>query len=259
MANTGRTVSKYNRLYLGNSTIGLDLSCNTMSVGEAGIDFDVDEQAAYCWEVKGGLPDRGNLTLGPVNMSLNAGTAELHDAMVALEGSQIAACLAVGIREAPTYGSPAFLWQGSLKSYQSAPAGGMVMATATLSGDNAETNLYYSKPWGVVVHPLGTETAQNTATAGTIIDNGAPSANGGYLFYDYTVLDGTLDNTVAILEESADAATWSTLILQPDIIAAPAAGIIQLAPGSTVKRYLRWQLAFDAGTTATFLLAFVRG
>ena len=63
MANTGRTVSKYNRLYLGNSTIGLDLSCNTMSVGEAGIDFDMDAQAAYCWEVKGGLPDWGNITL----------------------------------------------------------------------------------------------------------------------------------------------------------------------------------------------------
>ncbi len=258
MANTGRTVSKYNRLYLGNSTTGLDLSCNTMSVGEAGIDFDIDEQAAYCWEVKGGLPDWGNLTLGPVNMSLNAGTAELHDAMVALEGSQVSACLAVGIREAPTYGSPAFLFQGSLKSYQSAPAGGMVMATATLSGDNAETNLMYSKPWGVVVHPLGTETAQNTATAGTIIDNGAATTNGGYLFYDYTVLDGSLDGAVAILEESADAATWSTLILQP-AISAPAAGIIQLAPGSTVKRYLRWQLGFDAGTTATFFLAFVRG
>ena len=258
MANTGRTVSKYNRLYLGNSTIGLDLSCNTMSVGEAGIDFDVDEQAAYCWEVKGGLPDRGNLTLGPVNMSLNAGTAELHDAMVALEGSQIAACLAVGIREAPTYGSPAFLFQGNLKSYQSAPAGGMVMATATLSGDNAETNLMYSKPWGVVVHPLGTETTPNTATAGTIIDNGAATTNGGYLFYDYTVLDGSIDDGLALLEESADAATWSTLILQP-ALTAPAAGIIQLAPGTTVKRYLRWQLGFDAATTATFFLAFVRG
>jgi len=229
-----------------------------MSVGEAGIDFDVDEQAAYCWEVKGGLPDRGNLTLGPVNMSLNAGTAELHDAMVALEGSQIAACLAVGIREAPTYGSPAFLFQGNLKSYQSAPAGGMVMATATLSGDNAETNLMYSKPWGVVVHPLGTETTPNTATAGTIIDNGAATTNGGYLFYDYTVLDGSIDDGLALLEESADAATWSTLILQP-ALTAPAAGIIQLAPGTTVKRYLRWQLGFDAATTATFFLAFVRG
>ena len=258
MANTGRTVSKYNRLYLGNSTNGLDLSCNTMSVGEAGVDFDMDAQAAYCWDVKGALPDRGNLTLGPVNMSINAGTAELHDAMVALEGSQIAACLAVGIREAPTYGSPAFLWQGSLKSYVSAPAGGMVMATATLSGDNAETNLYYSKPWGVVVHPLASATAGNTATAGTIIDNGAASTNGGYLFYDYTVLDGSLDGAVAILEESADASTWSTLILQP-AITAPAAGIIQLAPGSTVKRYLRWQLGFDAATTATFFTAFVRG
>ena len=258
MANTGRTVSKYNRLYLGNGTTGLDLSCNTMSVGKAGIDFDVDEQAAYCWEVKGGLPDWGNLTLGPVNMSLNAGTAELHDAMVALEGSQVSACLAIGIREAPTYGSPAFLFQGNLKSYQSAPAGGMVMATATLSGDYAASPLQYSKPWGVVVHPLGTETAGNTATAGTIIDNGAPSTNGGYLFYDYTAIDGLLDSAEAILEESADAATWSTLILQP-ALSAPAAGIIQLAPGSTVKQYLRWQLGFDAGTTATFFLAFVRG
>ena len=258
MANTGRTVSKYNRLYLGNGTTGLDLSCNTMSVGKAGIDFDVDEQAAYCWEVKGGLPDWGNLTLGPVNMSLNAGTAELHDAMVALEGSQVSACLAIGIREAPTYGSPAFLFQGNLKSYVSAPAGGMVMATATLSGDYAASPLQYSKPWGVVVHPLGTETAGNTATAGTIIDNGAPSTNGGYLFYDYTAIDGLLDSAEAILEESADAATWSTLILQP-AISAPAAGIIQLAPGSTVKQYLRWQLGFDAATTATFFLAFVRG
>ena len=258
MANTGRTVSKHTRLYLGNSANGLDLSCNTMSVGEAGIDFDMDAQAAYCWEVTGALPDRGNITLGPVNMSINAGTAELHDAMVALQGSQVAACLAVGIREAPTYGSPAFLWQGSLKSYQSAPAGGMVMATATLSGDNAEENLYYSKPWGVVVHPLASATAGNTATAGTIIDNGAASSNGGYLFYDYTVLDGSLDGAVAILEESADAATWSTLILQP-ALTAPAAGIIQLAPGSTVKRYLRWQLGFDNATTATFFLAFVRG
>ena len=258
MANTGRTVSKYNRLYLGNSTIGLDLSCDTMSVGEAGIDFDIDEQAAYCWDVKGGLPDWGNLTLGPVNMSLNAGTAENHDAMVALQGSQVSACLAIGIREAPTYGSPAFIWQGSLKSYVSAPAGGMVMATATLSGDNAETNLYYSKPWGVVVHPLASETGQNTATAGTIIDNGAASTNGGYLYYNYTVLDGSLDGAVGILEDSADASAWSLLIPRP-AIAAPAAGIIQLAPGSTVKRFLRWQLLFDGATTATFFLAFVRG
>ena len=257
MANTGRTVSKYNRLYLGNSTIGLDLSCNTMSVGEAGIDFDIDEQAAYCWEVKGGLPDWGNLTLGPVNMSLNAGTAELHDAMVALEGSQVSACLAIGIREAPTYGSPAFLWQGSLKSYQSAPAGGMVMATATLSGDYAASPLQYSKPWGVVVHPLGTETAAgNSATAGTIIDNGAATTGGGYLFYSITALDGNIDPV--LLEDSADAETWTTLVSQSGL-SAPAAGIIQLAPGSTVKRYLRWQISFDTATTATFFLAFVRG
>ena len=110
-----------------------------------------------------------------------------------------------------------------------------------------------------MVHPLVTETTQNTATAGTIIDNGAASTNGGYLFYDFTVLDGSLAGAVALLEESADAATWSTLIVQP-LIAAPAAGIIQLAPGSTVKRYLRWQLYFDdPETTATFFLAFVRG
>jgi len=233
-----------------------------MSVGKAGIDYDFDDTAAYCWSVKGGLLDQGNLTLGPINMSIDTATAStgavIHDDLAAINGGPIVAALAVGIRELPVIGSPCFCFEGSLKSYVSSPAGGMVMATATFVADNpAAAPLKYAQPWGVVLHPLGAETAANASTA-DVVDNGAATTNGGYVLL--VVTDIAVDGAPAIfIEESADGTTYTPLTGASISPTSEGAWIAQVAPGTTIKQFTRWQFDPDGASAATFFMAFVRG
>ena len=257
----GRTVSKYNRVYLGDSTHGVDLSCHVLDVGDLSIDFDGDPIAAYCWGVKGTLLSNATITAGPINAILSAGEAgDLHTTMTALQGRPISMGIAIGINQVPTLGDPIFVLSTDLKSYTGLEsAGGMVTMNATLGGGADSTaGMKYGKAWGTILHGLAAASAANASTA-DIFDGGAASAAGGFMFYCLTSLDG--GNVTLSIEDSADNSTYTALTgATSGALTEAGCGIVQLGTNATVRRYLRWQLALAGGaTTATFLIAFVRG
>lgn len=257
----GRTVSKYNRVYLGDSTHGVDLSCHVLDVGDLSIDFDSDPIAAYCWAVKGTLLSNAAITAGPINAILSAGAAgDLHTTMTTLQGSRISMGIAIGIKQVPTLGDPIFVLSTDLKSYTGLEStGGMVTMNATLGGGADNTaGMKYGKAWGTILHGLAAASAANASTA-DIFDGGAASAAGGFMFYCLTSLDG--GNVTLSIEDSADNSTYTALTgATSGALTAAGCGIVQLGTTATVRRYLRWQLALaDGATTATFLIAFVRG
>ena len=260
MANTGRTVSKFTKVYIGDATHVAELACYTNDVGQSGVDFTEAVDGSFCQTVKGSLLERGTVMAGPINVMIYADTADQnpHNVLTALQGLPVVLSEAIGIREYPTTGTPAFVYSGTLKSYQAAPSSGMVYGTATLTGAASTQGMNYMQPWGVVLHGLAAASAANTSTA-DIVDNGAATAAGGYLFYALTSLDG---GTATIsVDDSADNATYAALTgAATSALAAPGCGIIQLGTTAAVKRYLRWQVALAGGaTTCTFYLVFVRG
>lgn len=257
MANTGRTVSKYTRLYGGTAAFGLDLSADTTAFGEIGLDADFTENAAYSWEVKGGILGSITQTLGPINQVINSdGTTLAHDRLAGAQGTTITLLLALGIRQAPTYGTDIVAGEWELKSYVRDDTDGMVTATIQLAKKAGVVN--YPRFFGKLLHALGAETAANTGTT-VVVNNGAASAAGGYFVYCLTAVDaGTATLSV---DESADGTTYTALTgATSGALAAPAAGIVHLATDAAVKQYLRFQVALAGGaSTATFVSGFIRG
>lgn len=168
--------------------------------------------------------------------------------------------IAIGINQVPTLGDPIFVLSTDLKSYTGLEsAGGMVTMNATLGGGADNTaGMKYGKAWGTILHGLAAASAANASTA-DIYDGGAASAAGGFMFYCLTSLDG--GNVTLSIEDSADNSTYTALTgATSGALTAAGCGIVQLGTTATVRQYLRWQLALaDGATTATFLIAFVRG
>ena len=70
------------------------------------------------------------------------------------------------------------------------------------------------------------------------------------------------DGTAAIkIQDSPDDSAWTDLVTSGDKDASstPKSGIVATATDETIDRYLRWQLALNTATTATFAVAFIRG
>lgn len=260
MANTGRTVNKYARLYLGNASLAVDLSCHVMQLGQLGVDWEYRESVGLCWSIKGGLLDRAVHSVGPINAMMAAGVAgDLHTTLTALQGVNVYMAAALGIRQLPTFGTPAFVTCLPCKRYAGLDDGGLLAMTIDFaSAHPADVAMNYDNPWGAIIHPLQEETAANTGTT-DVIDNAAASAKGGYLFYALTAVDA---GTAALsVDDSADGTNYSALSgATSGALSAPAAGIVQLGVTATVRRYLRWQITLAGGASAaTFLTAFVRG
>lgn len=257
----GRGVSKNNRLYIGSDTAALDLSCNTLSASTAGVTWDFGDLAAYCWSVKGGMNGQAEIQFGPVNATLytdTAATASVHDVLGDLSGTKTVVALAMGLTAAPVVGSPCFCAPVTLNSYTGIEGDNLTTMTLEFSGGN-DTSFLYDNVWGNVLHELSTETGTNSDTAvGTVVDNGAATAAGGYMLYVVTSLNaGTVG---LIVQDSEDGSTYGDIAASAVNVTAPSAGIVQLATNAAVRRYTRFQVGFSGGaSTATFFMAFVRG
>jgi len=112
---------------------------------------------------------------------------------------------------------------------------------------------------GVIVHPLGAETADGDSEAASL-DAGAGTTSGGagYLQVTALTLGGYDDVTVTILD-SDDDTTFVELIAFTDVDAAPTAERIEVA--GAVSRYIAWSLEFNgtgSDPSATFMVGFVR-
>jgi len=116
----------------------------------------------------------------------------------------------------------------------------------------------YEKPWGVLVHANGAETAVNSAAG--IDDRGAATAACGYLVYQVFAGNGTATVKVqdAAINSDGSFSDLSGATSGVTDFSTPAAGIVAIGTTATVRQYLRWQIVLGTATTVTFALSFCR-
>ena len=106
--------------------------------------------------------------------------------------------------------------------------GDMVMANVTVQPDGPVD-------WGQVV---ATETAITIDGNGTAVDGAAASSNGGVAHIHSTAFSG-LTNNIVTIEHSVDGVTsWNTLVTFATVTGTGSERVV-VAPGTTVRRYLR--------------------
>lgn len=109
--------------------------------------------------------------------------------------------------------------------------------------------------YGVSLHALGAETT--FPFTGTAVDNAASSANGGVGVVHATAGAGFGTATV-LIEHSTDASTWVTLVTFTNVTAANQVYRVEVAAGTTVRRYVRTSVSVSSTTSLTFAAAFAR-
>jgi len=250
-----RINKKFTRVYYD----GYDISGYANDIGALDWLYDVTLGAAFSDEVMNGLNGKVSISAGTINAYLDNDTAGLLNIAKAVSDAGHSLMIGFGTASIPVAGDPMFAWKFQQSSYQSANAEGFTPATVKVSNASFEGVLTHRKPWGNILHPKGAETAVNTAVG--IDDNGAASALGGIFCYQLLSSNGTVTLSV---EDAATNTNPSFAALSGatsgsiDASVTPASGMVALGVAATVRRYLRWQLAFGTATTASFVLGFIR-
>lgn len=255
-----RTNNRWIRPYLNGYRIG-DYAA---SVGNLGFKHEVTAEHTYTDEIKNAIPGRAEITADPINAVLAPSAATgLHELCSSGIGT-FDYLVAYGVQAVPKAGDPIFAWRFDQAGYTSEPGSGFVTVSIdmvdTFSTSNPAILGGYSSPFGVLIHADGAETGVNSAAG--IDDNGAASTKGGVFFWHLLSSNGTV--TLKLQEASTNSdGNFSdvTGATSGSITAAvtPQSGQVALSSSASIKRYLRWQLAFGAADTATFVLGFHRG
>jgi hypothetical protein len=240
---------------------GRDLSGFTSEIGPLETSFDEAELLAVQDSVRGVLPNHPHISIGTLNACYdNTATSGLQ-AVMGGAGVSRDVLVALGIRAAPAEGDPAFMGAWNQLGFQMVP-GGAVTATIPFGMWDVASDPNYAKAWGTLLHENTEETAANTSTG--VDDKGASSSAGGFLMYQILSVTGT--GTVTISVDEADTNENASFAALTDATsgaiahtAIPCSGIVQLGSTATVKRFIRWQMALNTLTAATFVLGFVRG
>jgi hypothetical protein len=123
----------------------------------------------------------------------------------------------------------------------------------TFQGEASEDAIDF----GVSLHVNQAETS--LTFTGTAVDNAAQTTNGGVFVVHVTAIAGASPNVVFKVQHSTDNSTWVDLATVSAVTAANSARRVEVAAGTTVRRYLR-VVATEGGTTTsiTFVAAFAR-
>lgn len=254
---TGRTTPKHTRAYYD----GFDFTGMSRTFGGLAATFEEAELTAPMGDaMRGYLPNHPMLTPGTLNVVLdNTATVGAHIAANTAGGSHVFT-VAIGIRAAPAAGDPAYTGRFLQDAYTPLIASGAITADIPFGAWDAAELINYARPWGVVSHAAGAETAVNGSTG--LDDNGAATTKGAYAVLH--VIDG--DGTATVSIEGAATNSDAAFDAAGDLITfaeadgtSPGPQIVALAPSASVFRYTRWQIAFNTATTMTFMLVFVRG
>jgi hypothetical protein len=259
----GRTVSRYHRIYQN----GYDLSGEVSAFGDLDWDYPVEDVAAFNWSVRGGMCDTPTIRTGTVNTILrtaDVGETNPHALIAGWNGQSVNLLIALGIRAAPAMGDPAWcVVQEQRRAVLTPPGSGLITGSieyAPSHDDTAGSAINYDIPWGVILHPLGAETAASTATGH---DGGAATSKGGWMMVQVTACAGTGTATFKVQHAStnsnanfSDVAGLSAIISDTAI---PGGFVAQAATTATINRYTRFQVALSGITSVSFILAFVRG
>lgn len=247
---------KFTRVYAN----GYDISGTARNIGTVGVEMEDSPAAAYSDAVMNTILGRASIKCGPLNAFLSPSSATgLHELMSAGNIVQNI-MIPFGTIAEPTVGMPVFAWTMQQGSYTS-DGDGIVGVNINFPNASYSTIKGYENPFGLLVHAKAARTAANTAV-GTI-DNGAASALGGIFAWQLFSSNGTctlsIDDSATNLNNAAFAALSGATSGELDATTTPASGMVALAKTATVRQYLRWQLALNSATTATFALAFIRG
>jgi hypothetical protein len=250
-----RINKKYTRVYDN----GFDISGYANDVGALDWMFSFTPMMAFSDGVMNGINGKAEIKAGTINAFLDNDTAGLFANSYTGQGTQNL-MVALGTNAEPVAGQPVFAWKFEQINYKSSGGDGFVPVTVDVNNASYAGILNYSKPWGVLLHPNGAETAANTATG--IDDLGASSALGGIFIYHLLSSDGTVTLTAEDASTNSDGdfgAITGATSGGIDATSAPLSGMIALGVTATVKRYLRPQIAFGTASTATYVSAFIRG
>jgi len=182
--------------------------------------------------------------------------SHLHDLPIT-SGSHVV-MIPIGIRAAPAAGDPVYNGRFYIDGYESTDDGGASVVNVPFGDWDVANLINYSKPWGILIHPLGAETAVNTAIG--IDDRGAATALGGYMVYQVTAGNGTATIKVQDAATNTNPSFSDLTGATSGVITAAAgvSGLVAIGVTADVRRYLRWQIVLGTATTVTFVVAFVR-
>lgn len=260
---TGRTVNKFLRIYAGHEGVGYPSAlCGlTRSAGPLQWEFPEIDATGMCDNVMGYLPGHPSISPGALNVIIdptatNATISHMYPSLANgfTIGSPLIIQIVVGIRAEPILGDPVF---GGIFPFLGATEvddGGLVTMNFNLGASLANDKLVKcARPWGQFLHPYGQETGVNTSTGA---NNGAATANGGIMLLN--VFSSDTNPATLKVEHSADNSSWADLTGATVTFSGGGAYsyYAEVAPGTTVNQYLRWQSTTD---TNTFVMSFIRG
>ena len=246
-----RTNKKNWRVYIA----GYNMSGYTHNIGPLSCVHDEEGVTAFTDGVHGILNGRPTIGLGTLNTIFD-NTASTGSHTVLSSPAKRIVTVAIGDINAPAAGDPTFNGEFEQTGYQ-ANGEGMITATIPFGYSAGATTLLYPRPWGVLVHASGAETAANSGTSDH--DHEAQTTYGGYGIFHMISSDGTA--TLSIQDASTDNdGSYSALLTatEADASSSPQSEIKALATNATVERYIRWQLSLNTATTVTFVISFVR-
>jgi hypothetical protein len=257
-----RTNKKWIRVYAD----GVDISGYIRDAGKLGEVGTTILDATLTDGVKNGLLSQTTIQAGPINAVLdNDGSVYPAGMFSTLQpgGTAHVVSVAIGTLAAPTIGDPCFNCSMNETQFQVLDNNkGFITIHAAISSATTGGWTAYEDAFGYILHPKGTETAVNSANQ--IIDMGGyiSSLGGMFTYHLFTSLgSGTV--TLKMQQSASGTGGWSdvTGATSPALTTPNAtglAGVIALPAGTSVDRYLRWQLVFSGCTSATFYAAFVR-
>lgn len=253
---TGRTLKRHGRVYVD----GIDLSGDVRQYGPLNWEYEQAKGAALTDEIQGALPNQPTITPTMIQSFLDNTAGHVHTMFSSGAGQMRNVMIPQGIRAAPAAGDPVFAGQFEQASYLQEEGDGFVICSMKFNESARRTAfLTYEQPWGFLLHPKGAETAVNTATG--LDDNGASSALGGVMIYQLFSSNGTLQLITQHASTNSNASFSNISGATSGSINAsttPVGGAVEIAKGTTINRFTRWQLSFGTATTATFALAFIR-
>lgn len=249
---TGRTTLNNWRVYMD----GYDMSGYSRSFGPLACTFDEGIDDAVTLTVKAGLVGNANISFGTLNgLFDNTATSGLH-VIANTPGVNRNVMLAAGIQAAPANNDPVFCGQFNQLGYYAEPDNNPVYASLPFGGARSGAACLGYKPWGSLLLAPATKTAANTATG---LDQLASSAKGGWMMYQVFAGNGTAALKIQHASTNSDGSFADLLSSGTIDCSNPTSGAVALASGTTVNRYVRWQIALGTATTVTFAIAFIRG
>jgi hypothetical protein len=256
---TGRTTGNNVRAYVD----GYDLSGDVTSVGELTTLFQDDAVAGLNWGVKGTVLGRSTANVGPLNAILNSTALTGIHALTAFQTPAARnVMIPIGIRAAPALGDPVFSGVFEQLKYGSTPGDNIAGVSMEFGSMDSSAGLNYANQWGALLHPLGLESAANSAN-GVADDLGVQTLFGGWMMYQITAFAGTGSVVIKIQDATTIGGAYTDVTgLATGSIAhtsMPTAGIIQIGTTATVRAFTRWQIVLTSLTSVTFALAFIRG